>query len=441
MPFPFGCRWFGTWNPKRLGCSVLSVRWTAYPSVVRWFRLAIRIASYIEDELHYRWLKTEHNEVFHYAAKDVEKDSKRSYRRKVDAFMRHERGEAKKGNMERWKTWSRRDKVAMGTWLLELIRTTTHYIAFNMIGERQKTVMYVTATDDLFAWIQRYNADQEVLRPLWLPTVEAPKDWVSVWRGGYDPDAGLPPLTLIKTHDMDYLRGLNTEDMKPVTDAVNHVQSTAWRVNEKVLEVARWAWDNDREIGEMCRRSDYELPPFPARASEDKELKKEYSRKCGTIHNLNLSMRSQRLHIIKTLWMAASTRVKVLLPAPTRLSWSLVSDSLLSFTPGNGLSQVIALFRRDSNDLATRNRSSMACHSRCESIWKRQGDLRRTSRMGTQSKERDIRSMQRPDNERLVDGGGRALAVLGVLFRMGCDVGMRGKGIQDPTTRCNGRFE
>lgn len=265
---------------------------------------AIRIASYIEDELHYRWLKTEHNEVFHYAAKDVEKDSKRSYRRKVDAFMRHERGEAKKGNMERWKTWSRRDKVAMGTWLLELIRTTTHYIAFNMIGERQKTVMYVTATDDLFAWIQRYNADQEVLRPLWLPTVEAPKDWVSVWRGGYDPDAGLPPLTLIKTYDMDYLRGLNTEDMKPVTDAVNHVQSTAWRVNEKVLEVARWAWDNDREIGEMCRRSDYELPPFPARASEDKELKKEYSRKCGTIHNLNLSMRSQRLHIIKTLWMA-----------------------------------------------------------------------------------------------------------------------------------------
>jgi DNA-directed RNA polymerase len=265
---------------------------------------SIRISSYIEDELHYRWLKAEHPSVFHYAAKDVEKDSKRSYKRKVDAFMRHERGEGKKGNMERWKTWSRRDKVAMGTWLLEVIRTTTHYIAFKVIGERQKTVMYVTATDDLFAWIQRYNADQEVLRPLWLPTVEAPREWVSAWHGGYDPDAGLPPLTLIKTFDMDYLRGLETDDMKPVIDAVNHVQSTSWMVNDRVLEVARWAWDNDREIGEMCRRSDYELPPFPPQAEHDKELKKEFSRKCGTIHHLNLSMRSQRLHIIKTLWLA-----------------------------------------------------------------------------------------------------------------------------------------
>ena len=264
---------------------------------------AIRIASYIEDELHYRWLREKHPDIFHYARKDVEKNNKRSYRRKVDAFIRHERGEGKKGNIERWTSWTRRDKVSMGSWLLETIRATTHYIAFKVTGSLKKTVRYVTPTDDLFAWIERFNQNQEVLKPLWLPMVEAPRPWVSMWHGGYAADAELPPITFVKTFDMDYLRGLNAEDMQPVIDSVNHVQSTSWMVNDRVLEVAKWAWDNDREIGEMCRRSDYELPIFPAEAENDADIRKEYSRKCGTIHSLNLSMRSQRLHIIKTLWL------------------------------------------------------------------------------------------------------------------------------------------
>ena len=265
---------------------------------------AIRMSSYIEDELHYRWMRDEHPNVFHYASKDVEKDSKRSYQRKIDAFMRHERGEAKKGNMPRWKSWSRKEKLALGTWLLEIIRTTTHFIAFRMLGVGQKTVNYVTATDDLFEWIARYNNEQEVLKPLWLPTVEAPQSWVSLWHGGYADDAGLPPMTFIKTHDMDYMRGLDFDAMKPAVDAVNHVQTTPWTVNDRVLEVAKWAWDNDREIGEMVRRTDYELPVWQDRYADNLDEKKDFSRKSGAIHRLNISMRSQRLHIIKTLWLA-----------------------------------------------------------------------------------------------------------------------------------------
>ena len=136
-----------------------------------------------------------------------------------------------------------------------------------------KTVLHVTATDDLFAWIARYNQDQEVLRPLWLPTVEVPHSWVSLWRGGYADDAGLPPLTFIKTHDMDYMRDLDFDQMKPVIDAVNHVQSTPWTVNDRVLEVAKWAWDNDREIGEMVRRTDYELPLWQDRYDDHPDEK------------------------------------------------------------------------------------------------------------------------------------------------------------------------
>ena len=262
---------------------------------------SIHIATVIEDELRYRRLRDDHPDIFHYAQKDVEKASKQSYRRKVAAYKRHDLGEAKKGNIDKWKGWSRKEKTSMGTWLLEVIRTTTHLIAFKMLGDLPRTVLHVTATDELFQWVAEFNETQELLSPLWLPTVEAPKNWSSVWHGGYDDTAGLPPLTFIKSFDMDYMRALKFDDMNPVVDAVNHVQQTKWTVNDRVLKVARWAWDQDKEIGEMVRRSDYELPPRPA--TDDPDIKKEFSRKCGTIHNLNLSMRSQRLHIIKTLWM------------------------------------------------------------------------------------------------------------------------------------------
>ena len=266
---------------------------------------AIRICSYIEDEVRMRRLKDEHPEVYHYAAIDVEKHANRSYRRKAEAFKRHDKGEARKGNIEPWRAWTRKEKVSMGTWMLELIRTSTHLIMFKMIGENPtRTVYHVTATDELFQWIQEYNEHNEVLKPLWLPTVESPNNWESVWKGGYSVADGLPPLTFVKTYDMDHLRSLKFKDMPVVVDAVNHVQSTKWTVNDRVMDVAKWAWETNQEVGEMCRREDYDPPVWLKKYETDKDARKEYGRKASAVHRLNISLRSQRLHIIKTLWMA-----------------------------------------------------------------------------------------------------------------------------------------
>ena len=265
--------------------------------------VSIGIAKYIEDEVRYRYLRDNHPDVFHYAQKDVEKYSHKSYSRKVQAFKRHDLGEAKKGNMERWRTWTRKEKVGVGTWLLEVIRSSTHMIQFKVLGTNngKKTVTHVTVTDELFQWIADYNQHHELLSPMWLPMLEQPKDWTSIWHGGYGEVDGVPPVTLIKSFDMEHLRSLDMNEMKPVLDAVNHIQQTKWTVNDRVLDVAQWAWENNKEIGEMCRRSDYELPP-PIPEDSDEDTKRENSRKCGIIHGLNMSLRSQRLHVLKTLW-------------------------------------------------------------------------------------------------------------------------------------------
>ena len=67
----------------------------------------------------------------------------------------------------------------------------------------------------------------------------------------------------------------------------------------------RLAWDNDKVIGDMPKRTDYEAPPWPGEAAEkDPEVKREWSRKVGKLYNLNLSLRSQRLQTIKTIHLA-----------------------------------------------------------------------------------------------------------------------------------------
>ena len=267
---------------------------------------SLSVANVLEDEVRYRWLKKNHPKIFLYADKDVKKAGKRSYNRKRNAFLRHEIGEAKKGNIEKFKTWSKRDKVGLGSFVLETIRKTTHFIAFiNVLTQKNKTQRFVSATDELFEWIRAFNEEKEMLSPLWLPLLEEPKDWTSVWSGGYADDASaLPTLTFIKSYDMDHLREVDFDAMQPVVDAVNHIQKTPWTVNDKVLKIMQWAWETDREIGDMPRRSDYERPPWPKEADTDPDVKKEWSRKAGRIYELNLSLKSQRLQPLKTLHLA-----------------------------------------------------------------------------------------------------------------------------------------
>ena len=264
---------------------------------------AIRLSSYIEDELRYCRMKEEYPDVWKYAERDRLKH--KGKRRSRDAWLRHDKGETRKGNMEQWRTWTRKEKLTMGTWFLEIIRTNTHVIMFQTISDApNKTVLYVTATEELFDWIQDYNKHSEVLKPLWLPTVEPPQDWKSILVGGYDKNAGVPPLCFIKSFDHDYLDSLDKSELKHVFDAVNHLQKTQWRVNNAVLDVVRWAWENNKEIGDMTRRSDYETPPWNPAYETDDDARKEFSRKCGAIHRLNISLKSQRLHTIKLLYMA-----------------------------------------------------------------------------------------------------------------------------------------
>ncbi len=272
---------------------------------------SIAISNFIQDEVRYNWFKTNHPEIFKHAEKDVKrsKGAGHGYRRNWYAYMRHEEGEVKQGNIKGWRNWDRKTKAEMGTWFLEAIRKSTHLIRFIRLNEGVKTKYFISPTDELFEWINEYNESKEWLSPMWMPMVTRPFDWTGIWSGGYTAhnfhstaSERLPAQSLVKTYDMEHLRSLNVDKMPVVLEGMNHIQSTGFKVNQKVLSVMQDFWRESLLVGEMPQREDYPIPAFPD--SDDPERKKEWKRQAARIHDRNLSLKSQRLQVVKTMGLA-----------------------------------------------------------------------------------------------------------------------------------------
>ena len=212
-------------------------------------QVSIYLGARIEDELRCRFLCETNEEK----AQGILLGAKR--RKGTTAKVRHVRGsmrhETEKHGKPEWQKWGVRDKLNMGLNMVELLRIHTGIIEYVYILEqrKRKPTRYVAATDELLQWIEDFNSDRELLEPFWLPTVDIPKPWTNVWDGGYDEGSVfLPSVPFIKTTNMEYLRSIESSLPEPM-EAVNLIQQTPWKVNNRVLDVMKWSWDNNLVLG------------------------------------------------------------------------------------------------------------------------------------------------------------------------------------------------
>jgi len=270
-------------------------------------QVAIFLGARVEDELRCRFLCETNEEK----AEGILLGAKR--RKGMAARVRHVRGsmrhETEKHDKPEWIKWGLRDKLNMGLNMVELLRVTTGIIEYTYILEsgkrnKHKPTRYVGATDELLKWIEDFNDDRELLEPFWLPTVEIPKSWTNVWDGAYeDASVFLPRVPFIKTTNMEYLRTIEGALPEPM-EAVNLIQQTPYKVNDCVLDVMKWSWDANLNIGDIPNRKDEEFPPIPIDIKTNPEANREWRRQAAKIYDLNLSTKSRRLLIAKTLHLA-----------------------------------------------------------------------------------------------------------------------------------------
>ena len=110
----------------------------------------------------------------------------------------------------------------------------------------------------------------------------------------------------LKTH-LNRLRG---QDLSQEYACLNTLQRTEWRINKKVLEVARNLWDNGHQVGNLPAKEDIPLPPYPfdkepdQMTEEERDMFRTWSRKRNQIYSLNNRSMSKRVQVERTLKIA-----------------------------------------------------------------------------------------------------------------------------------------
>ena len=266
--------------------------------------VAVFLGARVEDELRCAFL-LENNDA---KGKGILLGATR--RKGVAARTRHVRSsmkhEASKGLMDTWEPWAHRDKLSLGLHMTELLRGSTNLIEYTYILEkaRKRPTRYVTATKETLQWIEEFNEDREFLEPFWLPTVELPTPWTSVWEGGYaSTHSYLPKVPFIKTHNMDYLRTITGAIPEPM-EACNLIQQTPWTINTKVLDTMRWCWENNVIVDGLPAREMEDLPPIPVDFETNKDSNTLWRRMAAKVYDARLSNTSRRLLVSKILYVA-----------------------------------------------------------------------------------------------------------------------------------------
>lgn len=265
------------------------------------------IGQALEDEYKMRSFKKENSHYYKSIQEDLNKRGAKANRKKNITM-----GVFSKRLDFHLDQWTVTEKTQVGLILTRLFVESTGLVQFEDCYKKNKHLKYIIATDELTKWMEDINSKLEVMNPFFLPMVCKPKEWTGIFDGGYI-SPYLKKNKFIKNKNKDYLKKLQTASMPKVYEAVNHLQSTGWQINKKVLDVVEKLWDIGREVAELPDREDEPLIPYPypekdtkedSYTEEEIEVIKKWKRETYEIHKRNVQKRSVRILVSQILRVA-----------------------------------------------------------------------------------------------------------------------------------------
>lgn len=233
------------------------------------------------------------------------------------------------------------DALHIGAALTELCCTATGlfsrytYTKKSKRGGALNTTHILRTTPDCLEFIEQHVESQSLLNPDFMPTIIPPRRWGKRGNGGAGAVGGgyhnhaLPRLNFVKTRDREYLKALDAKmeagELDTVTQAVNALQETAWRVNARVLETITTLWDAGGDMAGLPLREDAPLPRCPVCGADvtenvtsgqadhpcitmlrdtDFEAYRNWQLDCKAVHTRNTSNFGRRLGVARNLALA-----------------------------------------------------------------------------------------------------------------------------------------
>jgi len=254
--------------------------------------LAGAIGRAIQQEYQLQKFKENHIDLFR--TKVIE--NKHENDRNTEQIILREARRA--GIINRW--WDKGDLISIGMTALMLMQKHTGMIVLYHRVLNGKRIGLVAPTPDMKEWLEESYKRDATRGMLYEPMVVPPNDWVDNFTGGYTLRE-FQTKGFINAKEGNHYDDLTYDDCPAVFDGVNALQSTAWAVNTKVLDVMKQLWKEQSTIAGLPNCDFLAEPVFSADFT-DKE-RGYYFRNLQRVratNNLNVGRRFRLNECIKT---------------------------------------------------------------------------------------------------------------------------------------------
>ena len=317
--------------------------------------VANNIGKQLEDELRYTSFEEQHPWLFKKLLTEIDTTRQRKRQNLVSAYNRY---------CEQWASWGDDARIHLGIKLLHIFIEQTGFADIvTRSYAKNRTEKLVVATPAVDTFLNNNREVAEMLAPVYLPMVVPPNDWTGPRGGGYLTHH-LPPLTLIKTSNRNYLEELEglSEQMAPVYQAINHIQRTPWQVNTYVMVVLQMLDDNGVAVAGLTSAEDEPLPPRVIPEGLKKEDMTEgqlvafklWKQRSTKVYEENVRLRSKRMMTYRIRLMAEQFSVysAIYFPHTADFRGRLYPASSYLTPQGNSLSKGLLKFA-DGKPLGT----------------------------------------------------------------------------------------
>lgn len=322
-------------------------------------RVAIDIGKRLEDEARFAAFNQDNAKVYARALEKAKKGT--TYHRKKATMSGYERRFAE----DEWDAWPEADMLHLGMCLIEMIVQAGLVEVADEVNTRRDTTKVLQPTARLVEWVEREAARSELLHPAAMPMVVRPLDWTDPFNGGYLTQDVQGRQALVKTSNSNYLTELadGAATMPVVYESINALQSTRWRINATLHRTLREVWELGHPVAKLPSRDDISVCPCPSCGAsiplpslntrgftehgcfEDDEVLRKWKQDAFACHSENVSLRSKRLALAKTLRIAETYADYEAIYFPYQLDFRGRIYAIPTFNPqGNDVTKALLHF-------------------------------------------------------------------------------------------------
>lgn len=241
--------------------------------------------------------------------------------------------------------WAKADALALGVVLVEMMAERTGIIVIlTKLNARGRRFCVTAPSPEISEWVRKCHEYHEELTPFFLPTIERPLPWSNPWIGGYR-QLDWKPRPLVKSRNKQYQTELASCDLSKIYSSVNLVQSTPWQIDADVYSLVHHCWKHSMKIDGLPSACDEELPAKPEDIETNTEARRQWRKAAAKVYFHNESLESQRLQLLKTLFVADKMKTHERLFFPQQLDFRGRGYPLPLFLNPQGASTAKALLR------------------------------------------------------------------------------------------------